>query len=49
MAKYAVKDTCIVLKRVGGEAALNELNRRPRVCFGASRLCGAFIFRRLDF
>ena len=44
MAKYAVKDTCIVLKRLGGEAALNELNRRAH-----SLLRCVKIVWRLDF
>ena len=44
MAKYAVKDTCIVLKRLGGEAALNELIRRAQ-----SLLRCVKIVWRLDF
>ena len=41
MAKYAVKDTCIVLKRLGGEAALNELNRRAQSLLR----CVTFVWR----
>ena len=41
MAKYGVTDTLVVVKRLGGDAALRELDRRAQSLLRYVFICGA--------